>query len=94
MALNTIIADVCIYRWPKIRRNSSPIIYIFFNIVGVCLFIDSQKSEEWRVTLKDRKSAKRVPPLGASAEQQKHEELSARGRFTGRSNFNYVKYMK
>ena len=39
---------------------------------------DSQKSEEWRVTLKDRKSAKRVPPIGASAEQQKHEELSAR----------------
>ncbi|XP_071143666.1 dual specificity tyrosine-phosphorylation-regulated kinase 4-like isoform X3 [Mytilus edulis] len=41
---------------------------------------DTQKSEEWRVTLKDRKSAKRVPPIGASADTQKHEEqLSARG---------------
>ncbi|VDI54735.1 dual specificity tyrosine-phosphorylation-regulated kinase 2/3/4, partial [Mytilus galloprovincialis] len=40
---------------------------------------DTQKSEEWRVTLKDRKSAKRVPPIGASADTQKHEEqLSAR----------------
>jgi hypothetical protein len=58
------------------------------------MVIDSQKSEEWRVTLKDRKSAKRVPHIGASAEQQKHEELSARGRFTGRPSFNYVKYMK
>lgn len=45
--------------------------------------IDTQKSEEWRVTLKDRKSAKRVPPIGASADTQKHEEqLSARGMYT------------
>lgn len=43
---------------------------------------DTSKSEEWRVTLKDRKSAKRVPPIGASADTQKHEELSARGKLS------------
>nr|XP_022345958.1 dual specificity tyrosine-phosphorylation-regulated kinase 4-like isoform X2 [Crassostrea virginica] len=40
---------------------------------------ERQKSDEWKVSLKERKqSAKRVPPVGASAEHT-HEEHSARG---------------
>ncbi|XP_055998718.1 dual specificity tyrosine-phosphorylation-regulated kinase 4-like isoform X3 [Ostrea edulis] len=39
---------------------------------------ERQKSEEWKVNLKERKqSAKRVPPVGASAEHT-HDEHSAR----------------
>nr|XP_011420544.1 dual specificity tyrosine-phosphorylation-regulated kinase 4 isoform X12 [Crassostrea gigas] len=40
---------------------------------------ERQKSDEWKVSLKERKqSAKRVPPVGASADHT-HEEHSARG---------------
>ncbi|XP_062568204.1 dual specificity tyrosine-phosphorylation-regulated kinase 4-like isoform X1 [Saccostrea cucullata] len=40
---------------------------------------ERQKSDEWKVSLKERKqSAKRVPPVGASAEHTR-EEHSARG---------------
>lgn len=42
---------------------------------------ERQKSDEWKVSLKERKqSAKRVPPVGASADHT-HEEHSARGSY-------------
>lgn len=42
---------------------------------------ERQKSDEWKVSLKERKqSAKRVPPVGASANHT-HEEHSARGSY-------------
>ena len=52
-------------------------------------FLDPQKSGEWRKGLERRKSAKRVPPVGASAEQQKHEE-SARGMLSFSLYLNLV----
>ncbi|XP_062568211.1 dual specificity tyrosine-phosphorylation-regulated kinase 4-like isoform X8 [Saccostrea cucullata] len=50
---------------------------------------ERQKSDEWKVSLKERKqSAKRVPPVGASAEHTR-EEHSARDKTT--THVTYIK---
>ena len=58
-------------------------------LFDVLLFTEKSKTDEWKLTLKERKSSKkdeRVAPTGPSTEQSQDEIKSHRGAYTVQNN--------